>query len=169
MCLIGLVHARLCGGIEVHAHRSFVIGLDRHALQTPFPPSGIELLNGPKFRLPSLHSVLITVAARNPIVTIATQINGHSATSQKELLLSEFSEVGFFFMPLSQALEDRYFTKRENLFRAALRRQTDPDRCRASRRAARLSHETHREKIPPRKAMIVRELRNWVELSTGKA
>jgi hypothetical protein len=73
-----------------YAHRSFVIGIDRHALQTQFPPSRIELWNAPQFRLPSLHSVLITSAARNPIATIATAINGHSTTNQKEIFESGF-------------------------------------------------------------------------------
>jgi hypothetical protein len=88
-------------------------GMDRHALQTQFPPSAIELRDGPQFRLPSLHSVLITSAARNPMHTIATTINGHSATTQKERFQSGFSGVGFLFMPLSQAFEERHFTKPE--------------------------------------------------------
>jgi hypothetical protein len=111
MCLIGLVDPGLCGRIEVHAHRSFVIGIDRHALETQLPPSGIELRNGPPFRLPSLHSVLITAAARNPIDTMATQINGHSTGIQKEAVHSNFSAVRFLFMPLSQAFEGQNFTK----------------------------------------------------------
>jgi hypothetical protein len=45
--------------------------------------------------------------------TIATTINGHSATTQKERFQSEFSGVGFLFITLSQAFEDRHFTKRE--------------------------------------------------------
>ena len=48
--------------------------------------------------------------------TIATTINGHRATTQKERFQSGFSGVGFLFMPLSQAFEDRHFTKRELLF-----------------------------------------------------
>ena len=48
--------------------------------------------------------------------TIATTINGHSATTQKERFQSGFSGVGFLFMPLSQAFEDRYFTRREVSF-----------------------------------------------------
>ena len=118
----------MCGRIEVHAHRSFVIWIDRHALQTPFPPSEIELWNGPKFRLTSLHSVLIKAGARNPIATIATTINGQSTKTQKEISRSEFLGVRLLFILLSQALEERYFTKRGNFFRAALRWQTDPDR-----------------------------------------
>src|SRR6266576_4427153 len=110
MCLIGLVDAGLCGRIEVQAHRSFVIGMDRHALQTQFPPSAIELRNSPQFRLPSLHRVLIKAGARNPI---ATTINGHSTTNQKEILQSEFLGVGFLFMHFSQAFEDRHFRERE--------------------------------------------------------
>jgi len=113
MCLVGLVDPGLCGRIEFHPHRSFVIGMDRHALQTQFPSSAIELRNGPQFRLPSLHSVLIKAGARNPIARIATTINGHSATTQKEMFQSEFSGVGFLFMYSSQAFEDRHFTKRE--------------------------------------------------------
>ena len=45
--------------------------------------------------------------------TIATTINGHSATTQKERFQSGFSGVGFLFMSLSQAFEDRHFRKRE--------------------------------------------------------
>ena len=45
--------------------------------------------------------------------TIATTINGHSATTQKERFQSGFSGVGFLFMPLSQAFEDRHFRKRD--------------------------------------------------------
>jgi hypothetical protein len=101
------------GRIEVHPDRSFLIGIDRHALQTQFPPSGIELWNGPQFRLPRLHSVLITAAARNPIDTIATQISGHNTATQKEIFQSEFSGVEFLFMVFSQAPEARNFTKRE--------------------------------------------------------
>ena len=48
--------------------------------------------------------------------TIATTINGHSATTQKERFQSGFSGVGFLFMPLSQAFEDRHFRKPELLF-----------------------------------------------------
>jgi hypothetical protein len=113
MCLIGLVDARLCGRIEVQVHRSFVIGMDRHALQTQFPPSAIELRNSPQFWLPSFHSASTTAAAANPS---ATPINGLSTANQKEMFQSEFSGVGFLFMPLSQAFEDRHFTKRELLF-----------------------------------------------------
>jgi len=50
-------------------------------------------------------------AARNPIATIARQINGQSAMSQKQLFRSEFLGLGFFFMPLSQAFEGAHFTK----------------------------------------------------------
>jgi hypothetical protein len=110
MCLVGLVDPGLCDRIEVHAHRSFVMGIDRHALQTQFPPSGIELRDGPQFRLPGLHSISTTAAATNPI---ATPINGLNTANQKEMFQSEFSGVGFFFMPLSQAFEDRYFRKHE--------------------------------------------------------
>src|SRR6266704_3499220 len=95
MRLIGLVDPGLCGRIEIHAYRSFVIGVDRHALQTQFPPSGIELRNGPQLQLPSLHSASITAAAANPT---ATPINGLSTANQKEMFQSEFSGVGFFFM-----------------------------------------------------------------------
>jgi hypothetical protein len=48
--------------------------------------------------------------------TIATTINGQSATTQKERFQSEFLEVGFLFMPLSQAFEDGHFTEREVSF-----------------------------------------------------
>jgi hypothetical protein len=85
-------------------------GRDQHALQTQFPPSAIELRNGPQLRLPSFHSASTTAAAANPI---ATPINGLSTANQKEMFQSELSEVGFLFMQLSQAFEDRHFTKRE--------------------------------------------------------
>src|SRR6266516_7314866 len=120
MCLIGLVDPGLCGRIEIHAHRSFVIGVDRHALQTQFPPSAIELRNGPQFWLPSFHSASTTAAAANPS---ATPINGLSTANQKEMFQSEFSGVGFLFMPLSQAFEDRHFTKFE-IFLPMLGRST---------------------------------------------
>jgi hypothetical protein len=116
MFLIVAIEPGLCGRIEVHAHRSFVVGIDRHELQTQFPPSRIELWNAPQFRLPSLHRVLIKAGARNPIATIATTISGHSTTNQKEILQSEFLGVGFLFMYSSQAFEDRHFRKRELLF-----------------------------------------------------
>src|SRR5580765_125699 len=119
MCLIGLVDTGLCWGIEVQVHRGFVIGIDRHALQTQFPPSRIELRDAPQFRLPSLHSVLIKAGARNPIATIATTINGHSTINQKEIFQSEFLRVACFFMLLSQAFEGRHFTKREISFRGS--------------------------------------------------
>jgi hypothetical protein len=87
-----------------------LIARERDELQTQFPPSRIELWNGPPFRLPSIHRVLIKAGARNPI---ATAINGHSTTNQKEILQSEFLGVGFLFMYSSQAFEDRHFTKHE--------------------------------------------------------
>jgi len=90
-----------------------LIGRERDELQTQFPPSRIELWNAPQFQLPSVHRVLIKAGARNPIATIATTINGHSTTNQKEILQSEFLGVGFLFMHFSQAFEDRHFTKRE--------------------------------------------------------
>jgi hypothetical protein len=80
------------GRPEVRPDRRFVISIDRHALQTQFPPSGIELQNGPQFRLPSLHNVSTKAAAMNPI---ATQINGLSTANQKEMFQSESSAVSF--------------------------------------------------------------------------
>src|SRR6266481_7101526 len=105
-----LVVARLCGRIEVHAHRSFVIGMDRHALQTQFPPSAIELRDGPQFRLPSFHSASITTAATNPI---DTPINGLRTANQKEMFQSEFSGVGFLFMPLFSSVRRSAFQQFE--------------------------------------------------------
>jgi hypothetical protein len=95
MCLIVAIEPGLCGRINLHAHRSLVMGMDWHALQTQFPPSRIELWNAPQFQLPSLHRVLIKAGARNPIATIATTINGHSNTNQKEIFHSESLGVGF--------------------------------------------------------------------------
>jgi hypothetical protein len=94
MCLIGLVDPGLCGRIKVHAHRSFVIGIDRHALQTQFPPARIELENSSQFHFPSSHSVSTMAAATNPI---ATPIKGLSTANQKEMFQSELL-VGFVFM-----------------------------------------------------------------------
>jgi hypothetical protein len=111
MFLIVASEPGLCGRINVNADRSFVNTSYRHDLQTQFPPPRIELWNASQFRLPSLHSVLIKAGARNPIATIATTINGHSTTNQKEILQSEFLGVGFLFMHFSQAFEDRHFTK----------------------------------------------------------
>ena len=50
------------------------------------------------------------------MATIATTINGHSTTNQKEIFHSEFLGVGFLFMLLSQAFEDRHFRKGEISF-----------------------------------------------------
>jgi len=113
MFLMVAIEPGLCGRINVHAQRRFVIGMDRHTLQTQFPPSRIELWNAPQFQLPSLHRVLIKAGARNPIATIATTINGHSTTTQKEIFRSEFLGVGFLFMHFSQAFEGRHFRKFE--------------------------------------------------------
>jgi hypothetical protein len=113
MCLIGLVDARLCGRIEVHAHRSFVIGIDRYALQTQFPPSGIELRNCPKLHFPSSHSVSTMAAATNPI---ATPIKGLSTANQKETFQSELL-VGFVFMLFFSSIRRSTFHKARNLFR----------------------------------------------------
>jgi hypothetical protein len=87
-----------------------LVGRERHALQTQFPPSGIELRNGPQFRLPSFHSASITAAAANPT---ATPINGLSTANQKEMFQSEFSGVGFRFTSFSQAFKGGHFTKPE--------------------------------------------------------
>ena len=87
-----------------------LIGRERHELQTQFPPSRIELWNASQFRLPSFHSASTTAAAANPS---ATPINGLSTANQKQMFQSEFSGVGFLFITLSQAFEDRHFTKRE--------------------------------------------------------
>jgi hypothetical protein len=88
-------------------------GMDRHALQTQFPSSAIELRDGPQFRLPNFHSDSTTAAAANPS---ATPINGLSTANQKEMFQPEFSGVGFLFITLSQAFEDRHFTRREITF-----------------------------------------------------
>ena len=53
------------------------------------------------------------------MATIATTINGHRATTQKEIFQSEFSGSVFSSCYFSQAFEDRHFTKREWLFRHA--------------------------------------------------
>jgi hypothetical protein len=106
ICLIVAIEPGLCGRINVNAHRNFVNTSYRHDLQTQFPPSRIELWNAHQLRLPSLHSVLIKTGARNPIATIATTINGHSTTNQKEIFQSEFLGVDFLFMLFSQAFEN---------------------------------------------------------------
>src|SRR4029077_15632819 len=108
MCLIGLVDPGLCGRIEFHPHRSFVIGMDRHALQPQFPPSGIELRNGPQLWLPSFHSASTTAAAANPS---ATPINGLNTANQKETFQSDFSGIGFLFMPLFSSVRRPTFHK----------------------------------------------------------
>jgi hypothetical protein len=79
------------------------------------------LWNPPQFQLPSLHSVLIKAGTRNPIPTIVMTIKGHSTTTQKEILQSEFLGAGFLFMHFSQAFEDRHFRERE-LYSGILRR-----------------------------------------------
>ena len=103
-CPIVAIEPGLCDRINVHAHRSLVMRMDRHALQTHFPPSRIELRNAPQFRLPSFHSALIKAGASNPIATITTTINGHSTTNQKEMFQSEFLGVGFLFMSLFSSI-----------------------------------------------------------------
>src|SRR4029077_21220396 len=108
MCLIGLVDARLCGRIEVHAHPSFVIGFDRHALQAQFPPSRIELGNSSQFHISRSHSVSMMAAATNPN---ATPIKGLSTANQKETFHADFSGGEFLFMLFFQAPEGRNFTK----------------------------------------------------------
>ena len=92
MCLIGLVDSGLYSRINVHARRSFVIGMDWHALQTQFPPSRIELRNGPKLHFPSSHSVSTMAAATNPS---ATPIKGLSTANQKETFQADFQEADF--------------------------------------------------------------------------
>ncbi len=88
-----------------------LIGRERDELQTQFPPSRIELWNAPQFWLPSLHSVLIKAGARNPRHTIATTINGHRTTNQKEMFQSEFLGVGFLFMLLFSSVRKLTFHK----------------------------------------------------------
>jgi len=108
MCLIGLVYARLCGGIEVRVHRSFVIGMDWHALQAQFPPSRIELGNSSQFHFPRSHSVSMMAAATNPD---ATPIKGLSTANQKETFHADSSGGEFLFMLFFQAPEGRNFTE----------------------------------------------------------
>src|SRR4029450_3629132 len=112
-----------CGRIEVHAHRSFVIGIDRHALQAELPPSRIELRNCPKLHFPSFHSVSTMAAATNPI---ATPIKGLSTANQKETGHSGFSGFRLLFMPLSQAPEGRNFRKTSSFFRDAFAQHVAP-------------------------------------------
>ena len=111
MCLMDLVHFGLCCRIEVRALRGFVIRIDRHELQTQFPSSRIELWKDSKFWLLSPHSVLTMPAARKPIATIARQINGHSAMSQKQLFRSEFLGLGFLFILLFSSIRRSQFHK----------------------------------------------------------
>ena len=113
MFLIVAIEPGLRGRINVHAHRSLVTGMAWYELQTQFPPSRIELWNALQFQLPSLHRFLIKAGARNPIATIATTINGHSTTNQKEIFQFEFLGVAFLFMNFSQAFKDRHFRKFE--------------------------------------------------------
>jgi Fusaric acid resistance protein-like len=92
MCLIGLVDPRLSGRIEVLAYRGFVVGIHRHALQTQFPPSRIELGNSSQFHFPSSHSVSTIAAATNPI---ATPIKGLSTATRKKCSKLSFQESVF--------------------------------------------------------------------------
>jgi hypothetical protein len=48
--------------------------------------------------------------------TIATTINGQSATTQKEMFQSEFLEVGFLFMLFLKRSKMDHFTEREVSF-----------------------------------------------------
>src|SRR4029077_9109070 len=103
-----LVDPGLCGRIKVHAHRSFVIGIDRHALQTQFPPARIELENSSQFHFPSSHSVSTMAAATNPI---ATPIKGLSTANQKEMFQPECLLLGFIFMLLFSSVQRPTFHK----------------------------------------------------------
>jgi hypothetical protein len=87
--------------------------MDRHALQTYFPPSRIELGNSSKFHFPRSHSVSMMAAATNPN---ATPIKGLSTANQKETFHSGLSGFEFLFMYCSQSFEDPHFTKREIAF-----------------------------------------------------
>src|SRR4029077_7032962 len=115
MCLIGLVDSGLYSRINVHAHRSFVTGMDWHALQTQFPPSRIELRNCPKLHFPSSHSVSTMAAATNPI---ATPIKGLSTANQKQTFQADFSGVGFLFMSLFSSIRRSAFQKGLRIFPA---------------------------------------------------
>ena len=109
------VPTRILGrSIRPHSNLCVVIGMDRHALQTQFPPSGIELRNGPQFPLPSSHSVSTMAAATNPI---ATPIKGLSTANQKETF--QPLVLGFLSMLIPQAAQHQYFTKREISFATA--------------------------------------------------
>src|ERR1700756_5109129 len=77
------------------------------------PSSRIELGNSSQFHFPSSHSVSTMAAATNPV---AAPIKGLSTANQKETFHSRFSGFGSLFMQLSQAFEDRHFTKREISF-----------------------------------------------------
>jgi hypothetical protein len=105
------VPTRILGrSIRPHSNLCVVLGMDRHALQTQFPPSGIELRNGPQFPVPSSHSVSTMAAATNPI---ATPIKGLSTANQKETFQPESLVLRFLFMLFSEGFADRHFRKRE--------------------------------------------------------
>jgi hypothetical protein len=82
---------------------SLLTGRERHERQTQFPPSTIELLGCLQLELRSLHSA--SIAATDPT---AMPIKGHAA-NQKETFPSEFSGVGFLFMPLFSSVRRSRF------------------------------------------------------------
>jgi len=104
MCLVISFTLGLCGRIEVHAIVVSVNEIDRHASKRNFhrPQSncGMALNSGASF-----HSASTTATAANQ----APRQSRAQYPNQKEMFQSEFSGVGFLFMPLSQAFEDRTF------------------------------------------------------------
>src|SRR5260221_9001774 len=80
--------------------------MDRHALQTQFPPSRIELWNGPQFRLPSLHSVLITSALGIQSPQSPRQSTATVPQTRKKYSNLSFQESDFF---------SRHFLKRSKI------------------------------------------------------
>jgi hypothetical protein len=109
MCLIGFVDPALCARIEVHADRSFVIGIDRHTLQAQFPPSTIELLGCHQLGSPSLYGASITAAATDPTATPTLALMPKTRRKHSSLGFQK----SVCLHAISQALKDRHFRKFE--------------------------------------------------------
>jgi hypothetical protein len=110
MCLIGLVDPRLCGRIEVHADRSFVIGWtgtrSKRNFHRPQSNCGIALNSGCR--------VFIVLQPRRRLQLRAQrQSTGSVPQTRKKCSNLSFQESHFCSCYLSQAFEDRHFTKRE--------------------------------------------------------
>jgi hypothetical protein len=109
MCLIGLVDARLCGRIEVHARRSFVIGTgtrSKRNFHRPESNRGMALNSGCR--------VFIVLQSRLRLrIQSPRQSTGSGPQTRKKCSNLSFQESDFSSCHFSQAFEDRHFREFE--------------------------------------------------------